>query len=110
MVRLRHVAPWLLYYGITFAAVGVLFLRTAPAEAHGQGCCIDPCLLPEGCSCPDNRCTTESNIQHYYDPACDLPKKSGVCRAGICWFYTDNSGAGEPCEFLCCNDDFAMCY
>lgn len=99
----RTVVLWSSYYA-AFLLVAWLVVQPSTVEAHGAGCCNDPCVKPASCDCAPDECQGPHTQIHFFsDASCQ------TCRAGICWWFTDNHGIGEPCEFLCCNDDFAEC-
>jgi hypothetical protein len=104
MSRTRvRMAAWTLYYCTVLVLTAAMSATTA--EAHGNGCCLDPCNVPPSYVCQPNTCRTDTNTHNYGDPYCPL----GLCRAGTCWWYTDNYDYGKDCEFLCANDDWANC-
>jgi hypothetical protein len=94
---------WLAYY-LGALVLALLVLAQARADAHGNGCCLDPCEIYPIAYCPDDTCRHDTNHHFYQEVEC-----LRACRAGICWWYTDNGGVGSPCEFLCANDDWAQC-
>ncbi len=99
----RRSLLWFSYYVCAFA-IAFLVLWSARTEAHGDGCCNDPCIIYPVCEC-QYVCDNYYGFQYSYpNPACE----PGECFVSICFWYTRNVPTG-PCEFLCCNDDTSNC-
>lgn len=99
---IARAAGWGGYYVAALILAAVL-VRPEMVEAHGGGCCQEPCTIHQLCvggcvGCPN----VDEEQYEYWMESCSH------CVVYICFIYTMNDPFDPTC-YICCNDDWADC-
>lgn len=95
-------AGWGGYY-VAAIILAAILMRPELVEAHGGGCCQEPCTIHSGCTGGCVGCDQVDEEQYVY-----WMESCVKCTVYICFIYTTND-PWDPTCYICCNDDWAQC-